>query len=120
MRRQAGFFDVDDRLKRLSDLGDQLEAFEAAVEFEAFRPELNAALTYSDGTQGGRPPFDPVMMFKLLVIQTTNNLSDERAEFLINDRLSFHAFSRIWIVGSRPRRPDDLAGPGETHEGRRR
>lgn len=68
MRRQAGFFDVDDRLKRLSDLGDQLEAFEAAVEFEAFRPELNAALTYSDGTQGGRPPFDPVMMFKILVI----------------------------------------------------
>src|SRR5439155_10724637 len=74
------------------DLGDQLEAFEAAVEFEAFRPELNAALTYSDGTQGGRPPFDPVMMFKILVIQTTNNLSDERAEFLINDRLSFMRF----------------------------
>ena len=92
MRRQAGFFDVDDRLKRLSDLGDQLEAFEAAVKFEAFRPELNAALTYSDGTQGGRPPFDPVMMFKILVIQTTNNLSDERAEFLINDRLSFLRF----------------------------
>jgi transposase, IS5 family len=44
------------------------------VEFEAFRPELNAALTYSEGTQGGRPPFDPVMMFKILVIQTTNNL----------------------------------------------
>src|SRR5580704_17522607 len=92
MRRQAGFFDVDDRLKRLSDLGDQLEAFEAAVEFEAFRPQLNAALTYSNGTQGGRPPFDPVMMFKILVIQTTNNLSDERAEFLINDRLSFMRF----------------------------
>jgi len=92
MRRQAGFFDVDDRLKRLSDLGDQLEAFEAAVDFEAFRPELNAALAYSDGTQGGRPPFDPVMMFKILVIQTTNNLSDERAEFLINDRLSFMRF----------------------------
>jgi transposase len=92
MRRQAGFFDVVGRLKRLSDLGDQLEAFEAAVEFEAFRPELNAALTYSDGTQGGRPPFDPVM-FKILVIQTTtNNLSDERAEFLINDRLSFMRF----------------------------
>jgi len=47
---------------------------------------------YSDGAQGGRPPFDPVMMFKVLVIQTTNNLSDERAEFLINDRLSFMRF----------------------------
>ena len=55
MRRQAGFFDVVDRLKRLSDLGEQLEAFEAAVEFEAFRPELNAALTYSDGTQRRTP-----------------------------------------------------------------
>ena len=92
MRRQAGFFDVDDRWKRLSDLGDQREAFEAAVEFEAFRPELNAARTYSDGAQGGRPPFDPVMMFKILVLPTTNNLSDERAEFLINDRLSFMRF----------------------------
>ena len=67
----AGNPSMTSRLKRLSDLGDQLEAFEAAVKFEAFRPELNAALTYSDGTQGGRPPFDPVMMFKILVIQTT-------------------------------------------------
>ena len=92
MRDQPGFFDVDDRLKRLSDLGDQLEGFRAAVDFEMFRPDLDAALAYSDGAQGGRPPFDPVMMFKVLVIQTTNNLSDERAEFLINDRLSFMRF----------------------------
>jgi hypothetical protein len=42
MGRQPGFFDVDDRLKRLSDLGDQLEAFRAIVNFEIFRPELNA------------------------------------------------------------------------------
>jgi hypothetical protein len=40
----AGFFDVDERLQRLSDLGDQLEAFTAAVDFEIFRPELEAAL----------------------------------------------------------------------------
>jgi IS5 family transposase len=92
MRRQPCFFDVDDRLKRLSDLGDQLEAFRAAVDFETFRPDLNAAVSYSDGSQGGRPPFDPVMMFKILVIQAANNLSDERTEFLINDRLSFMRF----------------------------
>jgi IS5 family transposase len=92
MRGQKGFFDVDDWLKRLSDLGDQLEAFRAAVDFEIFRPELNAALAYSDGAQGGRPPFDPVLMFKILIIQATNNLSDERAEFLINDRPSFMLF----------------------------
>jgi transposase, IS5 family len=33
-----GFFDIDDRLKRLSDLGDQLETFRSAVDFELFRP----------------------------------------------------------------------------------
>src|SRR4249919_1731700 len=92
MRGQPGFFDIDDRLKRLSDLGDQLETFRSAVDFELFRPELNAALSYTDRTVGGRPPFDPVLMFEILVIQAANNLSDERAEFLINDWLSFMRF----------------------------
>jgi IS5 family transposase len=32
------------------------------------------------------------MMFKILVIQAANTLSDERTEFLINDRLSFMRF----------------------------
>jgi transposase, IS5 family len=69
-----------------------LEAFAAAVDFEMFRPELDRALAYSDGSKGGRPPFDPVMMFKLLVVQAANTLSDERMEYLINDRLSFMRF----------------------------
>lgn len=86
------FFDFDDRLKRLSDLGDQLEAFGKTVDFEMFRDDLLAALGYASGPQGGRPPFDPVMMFKVLVIQAANNLSDERTEFLINARLSFMRF----------------------------
>jgi transposase, IS5 family len=92
MARQPGLFDVDERLRRLSDIGDQLEAFAAVVDFEMFRPDLVAALNYSDGSRGGRPPFDPVMMFKILVIQAQNDLSDDRAEFLINDRLSFMRF----------------------------
>ena len=50
MRGQPGFFDIDDRLKRLSDLGDQLGTFRPAVDFEVFRPELKAALSYADRT----------------------------------------------------------------------
>ncbi len=92
MRGQPGLFDIDERLKRLSDLGDPLLAFARVVEFEIFRAELLRALGYSEGAQGGRPPFDPVAMFKILIIQAANNLSDERAEFLINDRLSFMRF----------------------------
>ncbi|MGB3898014.1 MAG: IS5 family transposase [Mesorhizobium sp.] len=92
MRNAPGFFDFDDRLRRLSDLGDQLEAYGRLVDFEAFRPDLDKALAYTSGAHGGRPPYDPVMMLKVLVIQTANNLSDERTEFLINDRLSFMRF----------------------------
>src|SRR4028119_2417470 len=97
MSRQPGFFDMDERLKRLSDLGDQMEAFAAAVDFELFRPTLDAALAYADGAKGGRPPLDPVMMFKVLVIQAANNRSDERAEYLINDRLSFMRFPGLGL-----------------------
>lgn len=92
MKRQPGLFDMEERLRRLSDIGDQLEAFTAVVDFEMFRPDLAAALGYGDGSKGGRPALDPVMMFKILVIQAQNNLSDDRTEFLINDRLSFMRF----------------------------
>jgi hypothetical protein len=112
-RGQPGFFDIEDRLRRLSDLGDQLETFRSAVDFELFRPELNAALSYTDRTEGGRPPFDPVLMFKILVIQATNNLSDERAEFLINDPLSFMRFLGLGVGGPCSGRSHDLAVPGE-------
>ena len=89
---QRGFFEVEDRLSRLSDRGDQLEAFSRAVDFERFRPDLERAVAYSDGRKGGRPPIDPVLMFKVLVIQTINTLWDERTEYLINDRVSFMRF----------------------------
>jgi len=102
MRGQPGFFDVDERLKRLSDLGDHLEGFQAAVDFEMFRTDLVAALGYCAGAQGGRPPFDPVMMFKILVVQAMDNLSDERAEFLINDRMSFMRFLGLSLADRVP------------------
>ena len=99
---QLGIFDVHNRLARLSEIGDQLEAFSRVVDFEVFRPELTVALNYRSGPQGGRPPFDAVMMFKVLVIQAVNNLSDERAEFLINDRLSFMRFLGLELTSRVP------------------
>jgi hypothetical protein len=90
--KQPGFFDVEERLARLSGLCDQFEAFSRTVDFEVFGPDLDQVLAYADGSKGGRPPFDVVLMFKILVIQTLNNLSGERAEYLINDRLFFMRF----------------------------
>jgi hypothetical protein len=58
------------------------------VGFEAFRSTLAAALAYSDGARGGRPPCDPVVMLKILVLAAQNNVADARMEWLIRDRLS--------------------------------
>ena len=102
MGNSPGLFDVDDRLRRLSEIGDQLEAYATAVDFEIFRPDLIKALAYSDGAKGGRPPFDPVLMFKILIVQAQHNLSDDRAEFLINDRLSFMRFLGLGLTDKVP------------------
>jgi IS5 family transposase len=92
MVAQPGFFDLEDRLARLSAKGDELERLSAVVDFELFRPELERAVPRSDRAKGGRPPFDHVVMFKVLILQTQNNLSDERTEFYLRDRLSWMRF----------------------------
>ena len=92
MRGQAGFFDVEERLKELSAKGDALERLNTVVDFELFRADLERAVPRSDGSKGGRPAFDHVLMFKVLVLQASHSLSDERTEYLIRDRLSFMRF----------------------------
>ncbi len=92
MAGQPGFFDVEDRLRELSAKGDDLERIAAVVDFERFRPDLEQAVPRSDGTRGGRPAFDHVLMFKVLLLQAMHALSDERCEYLIKDRLSFMRF----------------------------
>lgn len=92
MAGQPSFFDLSDRYEALSAAGDPLERLAAVVDFEAFRGPLVAALRRSVRGKGGRPPFDPVLMFKILVLQALYSLSDEAAEFQIKDRLSFQRF----------------------------
>jgi IS5 family transposase len=89
---QRGFFDVDERLAALSAAGDPLERLNAVVDFEVFRLVLDAALSRSDRSRGGRPPYDAVLMFKVLVLQALYCLSDDACEFQIRDRLSFMRF----------------------------
>ena len=92
MMHARGLFDLPDHLARLSATGDPLEALERHVDFEAFRTVLIAAPGYGVRTKGGRPPYDPVTMFKVLVLASMHNLNDERMEFLIWDRLSWLRF----------------------------
>lgn len=90
--RQAGFWDVEERLRELSAQGDPLEKLSATVEFEVFRADLDSALGPRDRTRGGRPPFDAVLKFRMLVLQAMHGLSLAQTEFLVADRLNWMRF----------------------------
>jgi IS5 family transposase len=90
--RDYGFFDQDIRLSKLSQLGDPLERLQKGVDFELFRAFLEDKLSVGIQNKGGRPAYDYVVMFKILVLQRYYNLSDDQTEYQINDRISFMRF----------------------------
>jgi IS5 family transposase len=89
---QGGFFDMERRYEKLGRTRDFLRRINAIVDWEGFRPTLDAALKRSDRKAGGRPAYDAVLMFRILVLQALYNLSDEQTEYQILDRLSFMQF----------------------------
>ena len=89
---QPSFFDEAERLDALSKLRDPLEQLTRYIDFEQFRPRLEAIFAREEQSASGRRPYDTVLMFKILILQRLYNLSDEQAEFQITDRLSFTRF----------------------------
>jgi transposase, IS5 family len=92
---QMGFYDVDRRLEAISAKGDPLELIKTTVPWESFRAEIEAVTRPKPEERkstAGRKPYDTILMFKILVLQTLHNLADEQLEYLIRDRLSFMRF----------------------------
>jgi len=75
---------------------DELEKF---ISFELFRDKLEELCHFSSK---GRPHYDVVQMFKVLMLQTLYNLSDEEMEFQLSDRLSFQRFVGIGYADNVP------------------
>jgi len=91
------FFDIEDRLERLTNMGDALVKLNNTVNWENFRESLEDILKTVDNRAGGRQSFDKVLMFKILILQNLYNISDDSLEFQINDRLSFQRFLKLDI-----------------------
>ena len=117
---QFGFFDADRRLAAISVKGDPLEMIAGVVPFESFRAEIEAAVL-TPANEKKRPPatkpIDVMVMFRMLVLQSLYNLSDEQVEYQVRDRLSFTRFlglgiedgipdgTTLWLFRRRLRRP---------------
>lgn len=99
---QPGLFDMENRLESLSKFGDPLEKLKEVVNFEVFRAEIEEGLGFSDRSKGGRPPYDSILIFKILVLQSLYNLSDDQTEYQIKDRLSFMRFLDLALCQNIP------------------
>ena len=92
---QKGFFDVERRLDAISALGDPLETIKKIVPWEDFRTDIEAVTETKPEerkSNAGRKPYDTILKFKIMVLQSLHNLSDDRTEYLIRDRISFMRF----------------------------
>ena len=92
---QLGFFDADNRLATLSAKGDPLEAIYRLVPWESFRSDIEAAVLTPETERkstAGRKPIDAIVLFRMLILQSLYNLSDEQVEYQVRDRLSFTRF----------------------------
>jgi transposase, IS5 family len=92
---QTGLFDVERRLEAISAKGDPLETIKKIVPWEDFRTDIEAVTETKPEerkSNAGRKPYDAILKFKILVLQSLHNLSDEQTEYLIRDRWSFMRF----------------------------
>jgi IS5 family transposase len=81
---QLEFFDADKRLAAHPRRGDPLEAIDRLVPWETFRADIEAVvLTPKEmrKSSAGRKPLDAIVLFRVLILQALNNLSDEQAEY---------------------------------------
>jgi len=92
IRFQPSFFDIHKRTTKLTEMGDPLVELNKRIDWEAFRPSLTMVYEKARKSNAGAKPIDVVLMFKILVLQQLNNLSDDRIEYQIRDRLSFMRF----------------------------
>jgi len=89
-----GLFDDHFLMEKLTKLGDPLQKLNEYIDWNIFKAPLEVAFKNDEvnKSKGGRPPFDKLMMFKTLIIQSLYNLSDDQLEYQIIDRASFKRF----------------------------
>lgn len=102
MTGTLGLFTSEERLDKISKQGDPLEQLDTVIDWELFRPIVDKMLNKDKMVNSGRRPIDPMLLFKILIVQRLYNLSDAQTEFQILDRLSFCRFLGLTTADNVP------------------
>ncbi len=100
--KQYNYLAEENRLARLSEMGDPLEKAAESVNLEIFRPIIEGALRHEAKGPGGRPSIDRILMFKIVMLQQWYHIADDMTEYVINDRLSFQRFLGLELTDKVP------------------
>jgi transposase, IS5 family len=100
-KNDRSLFDEDLKLNKLTRQGDPLEKLKN-IKWEIFRSTLESVTLKEDNGLGGKPPYDRILMFKIVILQRLYNLSDEQIEYQINDRLTFMRFLNLNLCDDVP------------------
>jgi IS5 family transposase len=99
---QRGFWDEQQRVTKLQAKKPVLKSLANSIPWESFRPLLDKGYEQERKSNAGRKRIDPLILFKMLVLQQLFNLSDEELEFQVNDRRSFEEFVGLGVMNSIP------------------
>lgn len=84
-----------DRLAKLDTINSLLPTILELVDLQALADKAESAIAPDRSTskaKPGRPAYPTLLMFKMVLLQTLYNLSDEQTEYQCLDRLSFQRF----------------------------
>ena len=99
---QFGLFDWEERYQKLNKSGDPLVKLQELIDWEQFRPQLEVIRKKERKSNAGRKPYDVILMFKILILQSLYNLADDQLEYQIADRLSFMRFLGLSLADKIP------------------
>ena len=101
-------YGVSEKYEEFAKYGDSLHEMGEKIDWESLRP-IFRDLYVNDTVNGGRPNIDPIIMVKVLFIQSIYNLVDEQAEKEMHNRIDFMHF--FGISGRHTRFPNNLVVP---------
>ena len=98
----TGLFDWQTRFEQLEEGPDPLVRLNKVMDWRQFRTSLETIRDKERKSNAGRKPFDVIVMFKIMILQSLYNLSDDQVEFQIRDRLSFMRFLEMSVSDTVP------------------
>ena len=99
---QKGFWDEQERVSKLKNKKPVLTCLSESIPWEAFRSLLEKGYSQERKSNAGRKRINPLILFKMLVLQQLFNQSDDEVEFQVNDRRSFEEFVGLGVMNDIP------------------